>query len=99
MTGAELREPHRAAVIEPASRGRHYVPSATGERCDQCTGYMPASQDVWIFVHRDGVSRLFCSSACCSGWCLARSGGEIATAGMPWAKYLFMEGAQLAFSA
>ena len=68
-----------------------YVPSATGLKCDFCTGYLPASEDVWIYLHRDTVTRLFCSSACCAGYALEKSDGEVATCGVPWATYEFRE--------
>lgn len=68
-----------------------YVPTATGQKCDYCTGHLPAAQEIWIFLHRDGGCRIFCSSACCAGYCLVKSDGQIATEGQPWAAYRWHE--------
>lgn len=70
---------------------RYYVPNSAGVKCDWCTGFLPASEDVWVFLHRDGVCRIFCSSACCAGYALHKTRGEIAREGEPWAKALFRE--------
>lgn len=84
MDGGGLSE------ASPSSAGT-YVASATGLKCDYCSGFMPASQDVWIFLHRGAKTRLFCSSACCAGYALTLSDGLIANAGRPWARYQFGE--------
>jgi len=67
----------------------YYVPNGARLRCDLCTGFLPASQEVWIFVHMDSVTRWFCSCSCLAAHALKLSRGQLATDGEPWAGYRF----------